>query len=296
MRIARKSLISTALGHLTRMGVTRIAWRARRGKERSRFFVLPDDYIGSTVIAEGDFEIGYLAAVEEILRLARGKGLLDARRPVAVDVGANIGTHTVFLARHFPRVHSFEPLAMLHHVLSANIDLNKCTGVTAHQVALSDRDETLPYLERDPGNLGSNGFERVGGTATASWMPLVRGDQFLLSKLEPDEQVVLMKVDVEGLEDKVIDGLSGLLERDHPLVLCELAGSESGRKVCDSLRAAGYGHIYDIHNRSRYGGRGLPRGIAVAICQGVEYRLVPLEHIENRVYPMILASPVSLLA
>lgn len=294
MQLAQKSAFSVALDRLGRKALATVQrWQA--GQTRGRFFVLPEDYIGSTIIAEGAFEKGYLASLDALIERARARGLLAGDKLVAIDIGANIGTHTVYLRSRFGRVHSFEPNPMVHHVLSANIALNKLDAVTAHRVALSDADEALTYTQDSSGNLGGSGFRRdtqIKGEA----MELKRADTFIVSQLAPGERVAFIKIDVEGLEDKVVAGLTGLLTRDRPLVICEIAGVDQGRKVAASLKGAGYPFLYDIHNASRFGtGNGFARALKV-LASGVRYELKPLADFEERIYPMIVGSPVDLLA
>lgn len=294
MQLAHKSALSVALDRLGRSGLAALRrWRA--GDARGRFFLLPEDYIGATIIAEGAFEKGYLASLDTLIERARAKGLMAGGRLAAIDIGANIGTHTVYLSGRFARVHSFEPNPMIHHVLSANVALNKLSGVTAHRVALSDKDETLAYAQDTSGNLGGSGFAREAGAAGIS-MELKRADRFIMDELTPGERVAFIKIDVEGLEDKVVAGLTGLLARDKPLVICEIAGAEQGRKVAATLKDAGYPFLYDIHNASRFGaGGGIARTLK-AMLSGVSYHLAPLADFEDRIYPMIVGSPADLLA
>ena len=98
-----------------------------------------------------------------------------------------------------------------------------------------------------------------------------------------------------NVEDKVVAGLAGVLERDRPLVVCEIANAALGEKVAGILRGAGHGHIYEIHNASRFGGGGgMSRALKV-LREGVNYTLTPLTKFEDRIYPMIVASHVPLL-
>ena len=294
MQLAHKSAFSVALDRLGRKGLAMLRrWTARDA--RGKFFLLPEDYIGSTIIAEGAFEKGYLASLDTLIEHARARGLLAGEKLVALDIGANIGTHTVYLSGKFARVHAFEPNPMIHHVLSANVALNRLTGVTAHRVALSDSDEMLTYAQDASGNLGGSGFSREAGAKGVA-MELKRADRFILEELAPGERVAFIKIDVEGLEDKVVAGLAGLLARDKPLVICEIAGRSEGRKVVEILKGAGYPFLYDIHNASRFGaGGGLAR-VLKAMTSGVSYKLAPLTDFEDRIYPMIVGSPADLLA
>ena len=239
-----------------------------------------------------------MASLDTLIDRATARGLMAGEQPVAVDIGANIGTHAVYLASRFARVHAFEPNEMIHHVLSANLALNGCHGVVAHRVALSDAEETLTYRQDASGNLGGSGFAHGAENGAAAGVPmrLARADRFILEQLAPGETVAFVKIDVEGLEDKVVRGLERVLMRDKPLVICEVAGQDEGRRVVATLRQCGHAHLYEIHNAARFGaGAALTRGWR-ALTAGIGYELRPIADFEPRIYPMIVAAPVDLLA
>ncbi|MCC1495745.1 FkbM family methyltransferase, partial [Alcanivorax sp. 1008] len=61
-----------------------------------------------------------------------------------VDVGANVGNHSIFAAVHLgaSRIIAFEPMRLQHAILSINVLLNELQGkVEVHKLALSDRTE-----------------------------------------------------------------------------------------------------------------------------------------------------------
>ena len=87
-----------------------------------------------------------------------------------LDIGANTGYTTLLLAdmvgRH-GQVHAFEPMPVLHALLSKNVQSNGLTQVHLHQFALSDRKgETTLHI--DPGNDGGNTIGNVLAT-TSIW-------------------------------------------------------------------------------------------------------------------------------
>ena len=293
MQLAHKSAASVVLDRLGHRGLGILA-RLQHKSARGRFFLLPGDYIGASIIAEGAFEKGYLASLDALIDLFRARGQLEGEALCAIDIGANIGTHTVYLAGRFKRVHAFEPNPMIHHVLSANAALNRLEGVTLHRVALSDRDETLNYAQDSSGNLGGSAFSR-DADAPGVAMPLSRADRFIMQAMAPGERAAFIKIDVEGLEDKVVAGLSALLKRDKPLVICEIANAGTGAKVVEHFKAAGHGFIYEIHNAARFGRAPRLTRMLGLLRRGVVYTLAPLTEFEDRIYPMIVASPVALL-
>ena len=85
----------------------------------------------------------------------RPKRRWGAPSPIAIDLGANICTHTLYLASLGAEVHAFEPL-------QANMDLLECsvaakdlrTRIHLNRVAMSDRPAPPTCIQADEGNFG----------------------------------------------------------------------------------------------------------------------------------------------
>ena len=295
--IHRKSFLSTVLDQAL-VHVVRLLARRRRALGAPRMFIAPDDYIGETILAEGTFEKGYLGSMARLFEIAQASGVIDVRGGVALDVGANVGNHSLFFARHFRRVHSFEPNPMIGRVLEANMLLNPELGarVTVHRVALSSQDETLSYVQHDS-NLGGSGFERDGAApAGSTLLGLHHAGRYVTGLLEPGERLACVKVDVEGLEDKVVEGLAELLRRDKPMVFTEVTEPGPGARLVELLESCGYGGLYEIYNPAKFGHASLPVRIARAMRHQVTYELRRAQDFEGHIYPMLVAAPDAVIA
>ena len=62
------------------------------------------------------------------------------------------------------------------------------------------------------------------GASDGSTLPVRRGDSFLSEHSLPP--IVILKVDVEGFEAEVFDGLRERLRRDRPVILTEISGTD----------------------------------------------------------------------
>ena len=295
--IYRKSLLSTIADQVNVRLVRRMTKR-RQSQNAPRMFVAPDDYIGETILAEVLFEKGYLNALDEILkRCGIGQGTND----VALDIGANIGNHALHFSQTFSRVHCFDPNPMIARVLEANVMLNDLDNVTVHRIALSDEDEELPYVQHDS-NLGGSGFLRDGetpdepGARMKGELELRHAGKYVESILEPDQKVRLIKIDVEGLEDKVLNGLREVIATHKPLLLIEVTGDDVGRRVKDLIAEFDYDPVQEIFNDLRFGSDPLPMRFLRAMTSQVTYSLRPLDRIESRIYPMTITAPKGFLA
>jgi FkbM family methyltransferase len=164
---------------------------------------------------------------------------------IAIDVGANIGSYTLRLAKNFRRVVAFEPNPVVSSILRMNVAKNKIQNVTVEDTALSDVNRTLPIhidSERegvaslDPSRSGAN-FDRTVVVRVATL------DDFAL----PGGKVDFVKIDVEGLEEQVLRGGYKLISEFRPVLGVEVHNGriDDGTKgcscsVCKLLKSYGY--------------------------------------------------------
>ncbi len=170
---------------------------------------------------------------------------------VVVDVGAYVGLYTIALAQRTGpsgRVYSFEPDPQNCAVLRKHIELNEVSErVEVHQLAVGDKDGFVPFTAgRDSQSvIGSNSF-------IAEAVRMMRLDAIL-----PSDRVDVLKVDVEGFEEKVLQGAEVLLsdkERKPRVIFMEvhpynwhLWGTTSDSLI-NRLTKSGY-DVLDLKNQ-----------------------------------------------
>jgi len=161
-------------------------------------------------------------AASELFVINRLAGL---RQGTALDIGANTGHHTLFLATRYTRVHAFEPLPdnveRIREKLSANPPLPVCL----HAVALGDRAACLPYFASKAANTGTGslvaGFVPENEETPSAEVVVAVGDAEIDAHGICD--LAFVKIDTEGFEGPVLAGLAATLERDRPFVQCEIS-------------------------------------------------------------------------
>jgi FkbM family methyltransferase len=175
-----------------------------------------------------DFAI-YLANIyERQTRLALRRLVVPSS--LVLDIGANIGAHTLHLAQLVGangRVIAFEPTDFAFRKLCRNLELNPAleTRVTPCHCFLTERDEDqVPSaiysswpLARDAG-LHAKHLGREMRTETAR----ARSLDSVLSELA-DRKVALVKLDVDGFECDVLRGATRLLREARPIFVMELS-------------------------------------------------------------------------
>lgn len=143
---------------------------------------------------------------------------------VVYDIGANTGLYTLFAAKASSdgTVVAFEPYPPNLNLLRQDITENRLQNVEVIDVALSDSTGTVEFnqpSEVDVG-YGSSSIELGDSDATIS-VPTSTGDQLVTNGDIPSPNVI--KVDVEGSEPLVLEGLSKILSNpDCRTVFCEV--------------------------------------------------------------------------
>ena len=163
--------------------------------------------------------------------------LVDPRRD-AVDVGANKGVWTWFLARMVPVVYAFEPNPKAFAVLRRGAAAN----VVCQSVALSDSSGTASLNVPE----GTKGYSNQGSTLRA--LPEGRRHASLVvetARLDDLElqDVGFVKIDVEGHESRVLEGARETLARCRPVLVVEMEEKHTGRPVekqVEEVEALGY--------------------------------------------------------
>jgi FkbM family methyltransferase len=141
---------------------------------------------------------------------------LVTKDDVVIDIGANVGYFTILLAGLAKHVYAFEPSPYNYEELIKNI--KDFTNITRYPIALSNQTgwDTLYLCPTD------NGMNRL---YPSKWCEGGEQVRVITSRLDDtfvgQDKIKFIKIDVEGFEYKVLDGMRQLLERDHPIIMME---------------------------------------------------------------------------
>jgi FkbM family methyltransferase len=170
---------------------------------------LHDRMLGRMLYLGGDHE-PEVRALMRCLPLAGG---------VCVDVGANVGLHTVAMSRLVGpggRVFAFEPDPHNFRLLETNLGLNGAQNVTTRQCAIGDADGVC-RLARNPRNFADCRVTADLPTWRAHEVPMTTLDA-ALPDLAPGS-IRFLKLDVQGSECRVLRGMRRILARHPDLVM-----------------------------------------------------------------------------
>src|SRR6266550_3233530 len=159
-----------------------------------------DIYVGRSLDLYGEFSKGE----QEFFAFAAQKG------GAAIDVGANLGAHSMLMAQRYEWLFAFEPQPILHKLLRGN--LSGFLNTTTYNAACSN-DEGLLWLPElnygEANNFGGVGRECLDAIPeeTRKTIPMIKIQSRMLDRcdaIQAAEKISLIKVDVEGMEKEVL--------------------------------------------------------------------------------------------
>ncbi len=165
---------------------------------------------------------------------------------VFVDVGANVGHHALLMAAHANAVHAFEPNPAMWPMIAEKLSVNGVANVTLHRCALGHENASLP-LYLGPAHAEASLLKEANRNPHSNpvVVSVVRGDDYLPAN--GIDRIDIVKMDVEGFEKYVIDGLKNELARTQPLMMVELSETAKAHFGNFAAFAAAFPEDYDFH-------------------------------------------------
>jgi FkbM family methyltransferase len=159
----------------------------------------------------------------------------------AYDIGAHVGYLTLVLSRIVGpsgTVFAFEPDPRNREVLARNLAMNGARNVELSPLAVSEVSGMISFATFP-------GYSTVGHLANAETpsdaevisVGATTIDEFIFQAGHPAPSLV--KIDVEGAEDKVLRGATETLARIRPTIICEVRG-DVWEPVLSMMRSAQY--------------------------------------------------------
>lgn len=161
------------------------------------------------IFANGIYEAGTLTLLSRLLN----------RDDTVVEIGANIGAHTLFLSKIVDRgyIHAFEPFPPVFKKLQKNITENSVNNVIVHNIAIGDSPGTL-RLFFNPATT----HEGLASAYATYFPQSVEVEQTTLDIVLADlSSLHLIKMDIQGAEYSALCGATATLKKFAPFVLFE---------------------------------------------------------------------------
>ncbi|RAZ84198.1 FkbM family methyltransferase [Mesorhizobium hawassense] len=173
----------------------------------------PRETIGKDLFRKGHYQRDLANRVLDLVGVPKGKVLLE--------LGANIGTHTVYLMRSgkFDQAVSVEPDPRNLKLLKHNLSLNELSSaVTVFECAAGDDEGSIDLYFGDK-NFGASSVIKPNGSSRSVRVPLRRVDGILAEAKVSAEDVGLVWMDIEGAEPEALKSMAELVRLRVPILM-----------------------------------------------------------------------------
>ncbi len=201
-----------------------------------------DIYIGKSFDLYGEFSEG---EVELFRALARNENVI-------LDIGANIGAHTLFFAKAVGptgQVHAFEPQRIVFQTLCANMALNHIVNTFCYNIALGKAPGTILVPQVRPWENFNFGGLSLGSHQSGDPVEVKTIDSLHLPKCN------FIKIDAEGMELDILTGAVNTIKKLQPIMYVENDRKDKSNgltRYIDSLGYDMYWHKPALYNPENF--------------------------------------------
>lgn len=202
-----------------------------------QFVLIEQDSISNTIKSTGRWEPWLTHLYQKFIKTDF----------TCVDVGANIGWHTVNIGNLCKDgiTYAFEPQSDIYNILSSNILFNNLSANVLHfREALGDKNEKMQFNKLSDcaeknSNLVNWGGRKIVPTGEGEGLIETKTlDSFKLDKVD------FIKLDVEGFEIKFLKGSTNTIKSNLPIIFFENYAWHDDyvddKKVIKKLKSYGY--------------------------------------------------------
>lgn len=202
-------------------------------EDKGNFILDLDDFISSCIYNNKSWENHLEHIYSEIIK----------KDFIVVDIGANIGYHSIRFSEFCDKVYAFEPVPYNFNLLCGNIAVNNLSNnITPFCIGLGDKEEKVGIVFQEEvelwwKNSKTTSHKNYGGTVLGK----KSSNKNIIVKpldnlnLNPD----VIKIDVEGYELKTFKGAIKTIKKYNPVIFAEIH-KDKRKKVFKLLESLNY--------------------------------------------------------
>jgi FkbM family methyltransferase len=186
-----------------------------------------DIYIGRSLDQYGEYSEGEVDLFQQFVKPGQ----------VVLEIGANIGAHTVWLAQAVGptgKVLAFEPQRIVYQTLCANLALNSITNVHCFLAAVGKAAGQIVVPPLDYCQANNFAGLGLGGHQHGETVPVLTIDGLDLPRCH------FLKIDVEGMEQDVLEGAVRSIASQSPALYVENDRTETSESLIRFIDGLGY--------------------------------------------------------
>lgn len=196
-----------------------------------------DEYVGKSIEVYGDYQLEETKFFSQYIM----------ESDVVLDIGANIGSHTVWFANmvgETGRVLAFEPQRLVFQTLCANMAINSITNVDCKQMGVGSIQKITKVPVLDPVQPHNFGGLSIKDHHDGEDVAICRIDDIGLGRCD------FIKIDVEGMEPDVLMGGLNTIAMCRPYIYMEIDREENHKLIGQILGELHY--AIETHNPPLY--------------------------------------------
>lgn len=206
--------------------------------------IFANDEIGININTYGSYEKN---EIHDLFALLKNLNI-KTKNFTAIDIGANIGNHSIEFSKYFKKVISFEPNPKVFNLLKLNTENINNVEIYNYGCGTVDTNQIL-FESYD--NIGSSSTKYKDHKKNQISIRIKPLDIFF-GQLK---DLKLIKIDVEGMEFETIKGAKKIIDHFKPVICFEQHKEEflensNETKSIDLLRSQGY-KIFALNKNKR---------------------------------------------
>ena len=194
-----------------------------------------DKYIGKSLSEYGEWSEAEVNLIKQLVN----------NNENIIEVGSNIGTHTIPLAKHVSnggQIFAFEPQSQNYKLLLDNINDNEIKNVEVSKLALSSKEGEAFMNKFDENKTSNFGDARIFSDNNENYekVPVKTLDQIYYDKTLENFSVKLIKCDTQGQELNIIIGAKKIIDKYKPYLYVENDDVHTSKNLIEKIKSMGY--------------------------------------------------------
>ena len=209
-----------------------------------------DQYIGKSLLEYGEWSEAEINLLTQLL----------SDNENIIEVGSNIGTHTIPLAKHVSKgglLYAIEPQYQNHKLLLENIKDNKLKNIEVLKIAISSK-KGKAYMNTFDENITSNyGDSKIFNSdfKNAECVDVKTLDQLFYDDMKYKKSIKLIKCDAQGQELNIILGSRKIIDMYKPFLYLENDDIHTSKLLIEEIKHMGYvmfWHLPPLYNPNNF--------------------------------------------
>ena len=203
---------------------------SHKTKDDSQPMILFNDWIGKNIILNGFYEKETVDVIIKSLDF-------NPRKFLCIDVGANIGNHTLQFQKYFKKIIGFEPQNKTFQILKLNTE--NYLNISIYNFGIAQKDDLITFYIPNK-NIGSASQKKTRNSHYEEQVEIKNYDKLF------DQECSYIKIDVEGNELDVIKGMKNTIINYKPVISFEMRDYDNKSKLdlLNAFKELGYIDFY----------------------------------------------------